>query len=48
MICQIALMWLSMDLTDDKLALIHEMVCAKVDQNSCHHLALQGHSELIM
>ena len=54
--CEIALMWMSLDFTDDQSTLVQVMAwCrqattitwANVDPDLCHHMVSLGHNELI-
>ena len=53
--CEIALLWMSLDFTNDKSTLVQVMACAvwqqaitwaNVDPDLCRHMALLGHNEL--
>ena len=55
--CEIALIWMSLDFTDDQSTLVQVMAwCrqakaitwANVDPDLCHQIASLGHSELIL
>ena len=47
--CGIALRWMSLDLTDDKLTLVLVMVWwANIDPHLCCHMASPGHNVLIL
>ena len=55
--CEIALIWMSLDFTDDQSTLVQVMACAvrqqaitwaNVDPDICRHMASLGHNELKM
>ena len=54
--CEIALIWMSLDFTEDLSTLVQVMACgvkqqaitwANVDPDLCRHMASLGHNELI-
>ena len=45
--CEIALIWVSLDFTDDQSTLVQVITWANVDPDLCRHMASLSHNELI-